>query len=67
MCKGEELDTNDISAIGTALALSGIGAKTGVATDGSRLAKSAAYSLMGALSAASCRVWDFGESFFAQF
>lgn len=67
MCKGEELDTNDISAIGTAIALSGIGAKTGVATDGSRLAKSAAYSLMGALSAASCRVWDFGESFFAQF
>jgi len=67
MCKGEDLDTNDISAIGTALALSGIGAKTGVATDGSRLAKSAAYSLMGALSAASCRVWDFGESFFSQF
>lgn len=67
MCKCEELDTNDISVIGTALALSGIGAKTGVATDGSRLAKSAAYSLMGALSAASCRVWDFGESFFSQF
>ena len=67
VCKGEELDASDISAIGTALALSGIGAKTGVATDGSSLAKSAAYSLMGALSASSCRVWDFGESFFAQF
>lgn len=67
MCKGEELDTSDASAIGTALALSGIGGKTGVATDGSRLAKSAAYSLMGALSAASSRVWNFGESFYAQF
>lgn len=67
MCKGEELDISDASAIGTALALSGIGGKTGVATDGSRLAKSAAYSLMGALSAASSRVWNFGESFYAQF
>lgn len=67
MCKGEELDIGDASAIGTALALSGIGGKTGVATDGSRLAKSAAYSIMGALSAASSRVWNFGESFYAQF
>ena len=67
MCKGEELDISDASAIGTALALSGIGGKTGVATDGSRLAKSAVYSLMGALSAASSRVWNFGESFYAQF
>ena len=67
VCKGEELDISDASAIGTALALSGIGGKTGVATDGSRLAKSAAYSIMGALSAASSRVWNFGESFYAQF
>lgn len=67
ICKGDKLYTNDISAIGTAVGLSGIGKKTGVATDGSRAAKSAAYSIMGALSSASSRVWDFGESFYAQF
>lgn len=67
ICKGNDLYTNHASAIGTAVGLSSIGGKTGVATDGSRAAKSAAYSIMGALSAASSRVWNFGESFYAQF
>lgn len=67
ICKGNDLYTNYASAIGTAVGLSSIGGKTGVATDGSRAAKSAAYSIMGALSAASSRVWNFGESFYAQF
>lgn len=67
ICKGNDLYTNYASAIGTAVGLSSIGGKTGVATDGSRAAKSAAYSIMGALSAASSRVWSFGESFYAQF
>ena len=67
MCKGDSLYTNYASAIGTAVGLSSIGGKTGIATDGSRAAKSAAYSIMGALSAASSRVWNFGESFYAQF
>ena len=67
ICKGNDLYTNYASAIGTAVGLSSIGGKTGVATDGSRAAKSAAYSIMGALSSASSRVWDFGESFYAQF
>ena len=65
--KGDNLYTNRTSAIGTAVGLSSIGGKTGIATDGSRAAKSAAYSIMGALSAASSRVWNFGESFYAQF
>lgn len=67
ICKGNDLYTNYASTIGTAVGLSSIGGKTGVATDGSRAAKSAAYSIMGALSAASSRVWNFGESFYAQF
>lgn len=67
ICKGDNLYTNYASAIGTAVGLSSIGGKTGLATDGSRAAKSAAYSIMGALSAASSRVWNFGESFYAQF
>lgn len=67
ICKGNDLYANYASAIGTAVGLSSIGGKTGVATDGSRAAKSAAYSIMGALSAASSRVWNFGESFYAQF
>ena len=67
MCKGDSLYTNYASAIGTAVGLSSIGGKTGIATDGSRAAKSAAYSIMGALSAASSRVWNFGENFYAQF
>ena len=67
MRKGDNLYTNYASAIGTAVGLSSIGGKTGIATDGSRAAKSAAYSIMGALSAASSRVWNFGESFYAQF
>lgn len=67
ICKGDNLYTNYASAIGTAVGLSSIGEKTGIATDGSRAAKSAAYSIMGALSAASSRVWNFGESFYAQF
>lgn len=67
MYKGDSLYTNYASAIGTAVGLSSIGGKTGIATDGSRAAKSAAYSIMGALSAASSRVWNFGESFYAQF
>lgn len=67
ICKGNDLYTNYASAIGTAVGLSSIGGKTGIATDGSRAAKSAAYSIMGALSAASSRVWNFGESFYAQF
>ena len=67
ICKGDNLYTNYTSAIGTAVGLSSIGGKTGVATDGSRAAKSAAYSIMGALSSALSRVWDFGESFYAQF
>ena len=50
ICKGNDLYTNYASAIGTAVGLSSIGGKTGVATDGSRAAKSAAYSIMGALS-----------------
>ena len=67
ICKSDNLYTNYASAIGTAVGLSSIGGKTGIATDGSRAAKSAAYSIMGALSAASSRVWNFGESFYAQF
>ena len=67
ICKANDLYTNYASSIGTAIGLSSIGGKTGVATDGSRAAKSAAYSIMGALSAASSRVWNFGESFYAQF
>ncbi len=67
ICKGDNLYTNHASAIGTAVGLSSIGGKTGIATDGSRAAKSAAYSIMGALSATSSRVWNFGESFYAQF
>lgn len=67
ICKGDNLYTNYASAIGTAVGLSSIGGKTGLATDGSRAAKSAAYSIMGALSAAPSRVWNFGESFYAQF
>ena len=67
ICKGNDLYTNYASSIGTAVGLSSIGGKTGVATDGSRAAKSAAYSIMGALSAAASRVWNFGESFYAQF
>lgn len=67
ICKGDKLYANYASTIGRAVGLSSIGGKTGIATDGSRAAKSAAYSIMGALSSASSRVWDFGESFYAQF
>lgn len=66
-CKGEHLDIYEVSAIGIALVSSGLGEKAGIATDGKATSKAVAYMIMGAMSAAGMRVWDFSESFYAQF
>ncbi len=67
MRKGEPLDIYEASSIGIALVSSGLGEKAGIATDGKSASKAVAYMIMGAMSAAGARVWDFSESFYAQF
>lgn len=64
---GADFDSVNASIIGQAIASSAVGKKTGIATDGGVLSKSAAHSLMGALMAHGSHVWDFGESFYSQF